>query len=167
MSGTDGIARAQFLTFSLAGGDYGIGILQVKEILQYEALTQVPSIPDAIRGVINLRGAVVPVIDLAVKLGLPKTHIAKQSCILIVEISLGDGGVTVAGIIADAVKEVLELSADQIEPPSALSTLIRVDFLVGMAKVGKGFVLLLDVDRAASASEAQLSQRASEPAPTC
>src|SRR5512147_2078629 len=93
--------RKQYLSFILAGSDYAVGILQVKEILQYEAITRVPSVPSAIRGVINLRGAVVPVVDLAIKFGLAPTEVTKRTCILIVEASL-DGERTVVGIVADA-----------------------------------------------------------------
>lgn len=153
MSGAEATGRTQFLSFTLAGGDYGIGILQLKEILQYEALTPVPSAPGAIRGVINLRGAAVPVMDLAVKFGLPETRITKQACILIVEASLGEGQPLVVGIMADDVQEVLELGPEQIEPSDAFGSLARLDFLVGMGKVGKKFVLLLDIDRVISADE--------------
>lgn len=161
MSGADATGRSQFLSFTLAGSDYAVGILQVREILQYEGLTRVPSVPGSVRGVINLRGAVVPVIDLAVKLGLPGTRITSHSCILIVEASVG-GAPTVVGVMADAVKEVLELGPEEIEPPPAFGTLVRLDFLVGMGKVGKGFVLLLDVDRVVSAEDGEPVLKAQE-----
>ncbi len=156
MSAKDTAERRQYLSFGLAGNDYAVGILQVKEILQYETVTRVPSVPPSIRGVINLRGAVVPVVDLAVKFGLPATPVTKRTCILIVEAALG-GERTVMGVVADAVREVLELGPEEIEPPPSFGTQVRVDFLVGMGRAGKGFVLLLDLDRVISAGERDLS----------
>jgi purine-binding chemotaxis protein CheW len=97
---------AQYLSFSLAGGEYGIGILKVREILQYETVTRVPSTPRSVRGVINLRGQVVPVVDLAAKFGLAETEVSRLTCILIVEARL-DGQPAVVGVLADAVREVI------------------------------------------------------------
>src|SRR5512140_205250 len=138
--------RNQYLSFTLAGGDYAVGILQVKEILQYESVTRVPGVPASVRGVINLRGAVVPVIDLAVKFGLPPMPVTKRTCVLIVEVAL-EGERTVMGVLADAVKEVLELGGKDVEPPPSFGTQVKVEYITGLAKVGKGFVLLLDLDR--------------------
>ncbi|HET6438719.1 MAG TPA: chemotaxis protein CheW [Anaeromyxobacter sp.] len=144
--------RRQYLSFTLAGSDYAVGILQVKEILQYETVTRVPSVPPSVRGVINLRGAVVPVIDLAVKFGLPETQVTSRTCVLIVEAAL-EGERAVMGVLADAVREVLELGSADVEPPPSFGTQVRVEFITGMAKVGKGFVLLLDLDKVVSARE--------------
>jgi purine-binding chemotaxis protein CheW len=149
-------SRGQFLSFRLAGGDYAVGILQVKEILQHEGLTRIPSVPSSIRGVINLRGAVVPVIDLAVKLGLPPTGITGQTCILIVEASVGGRGIVV-GVLADAVREVLELGAEEIESPPVFGAGVRLDFLVGLGRAGRGFVLVLDLDRVVAIGERELA----------
>jgi len=143
--------RRQFLSFA-------VSILQVKEILQYEVITRVPSVPASIRGVINLRGSVVPVVDLSVKLGLPPTPVTPRTCILIVEVALGTDR-TVMGVLADAVSEVLELGEGEIEPPPPFGAKVAVDYLTGMGKVGKGFVLLLDLDRALSANEKDLAFR--------
>lgn len=151
--------RRQFLSFTLAGCDYGVPILHVKEILQYEAITRVPSVPRWIRGIINLRGAVVPVVDLAVKLGLSETAVTPRTCILIVEANLGADR-TVMGVLADAVIEVLDLGPGDVEPPPPFGTGIGVDHLTGMAKVGKGFVLLLEIDRVLSVDEKELVVRA-------
>ncbi len=156
--------RAQHLSFSLAGCEYGVGILKVKEILQYEEITRVPSTPRSVRGVINLRGAVVPVIDLAAKFGLPETAVTRLTCILIVEAIL-DGQPTVVGVMADAVREVIELGAADVEPPPTFGTQVRVDFLLGMGKVGKRFVLLLDIDRVISADEKEFAQAVKEGLP--
>jgi purine-binding chemotaxis protein CheW len=146
----------QYLSFTIAGTDYGLPILAVKEILQHEEPTRVPGTPGSIRGVINVRGAVVPVVDLAVKFGRGETAATKRTCILAVETRVGGEQLTL-GILADAVNEVLDLPADTIEPPPAFGTGVRLDYLTGMGKVGKGFVLLLDVDRVVSASEAELA----------
>jgi purine-binding chemotaxis protein CheW len=151
--------RQQYLAFTLAGGDYAVGILKVKEILQYEEITAVPSTPRSIRGVLNLRGSVVPVVDLVVKFGLPETPVTKRTCVLVVETAL-DGVATVMGVVADAVSEVIELGADDIEEPPAFGTRVKVDYLVGMGKVGKRFVLLLDIDRVLSADERDLAAAA-------
>jgi len=156
MSVKDTAERRQFLSFTLAGSDYAVGILQVKEILQFEVVTRVPSVPPSIRGVINLRGAVVPVVDLAVKFGMPETAITKRTCILIVEAALGEER-TVVGLMADAVREVLELGPEEIEKAPTFGTQVRVDFLLGMGKAGKGFVLLLDLDRVVSAGDRELA----------
>ncbi len=161
--------RTQYLSFRLGGNDYAVGILQVKEILQYETVTPVPSVPRSVRGVINLRGAVVPVVDLAVKFGLSATPVTRRTCIVLVEAAV-DGEQTVLGFVADAVREVLELGAHDVEPPPSFGTQARVEYLVGMGKAGKGFVLLLDLDRVLSAREHELATEvaageASAPAP--
>jgi purine-binding chemotaxis protein CheW len=152
----------QYLSFELAGAEYGVGILSVKEILQYETITPVPSVPRSVRGVINLRGSVVPVVDLAVKFGLAETSVTRRTCILIVEVKL-DGRPTVMGLMADSVREVIELSAQDIEPPPAFGSQVKVEHLLGMGKAGgKRFVLLLDVDRVVSADEKELAERAAD-----
>lgn len=151
--------RQQYLAFTLAGGSYAVGILNVKEILQYDEITPVPSTPRSIRGVLNLRGSVVPVVDLAVKFGLPASPVTKRSCVLVVETAL-DGVPTVMGLIADAVSEVIELGAADIEEPPPFGTRLKVDYLLGMGKVGKGFVLLLDIDKVLSADERELAAAA-------
>ena len=149
----------QYLSFEVAGTGYGLPILAVKEILQYEEPTRVPGAPGSVRGVINVRGAVVPVLDLAVKFGKPETVPTNRTCILVVEAQAGSEQLTL-GVLADAVNEVLDLPADSVEPPPAFGTGVRLDYLTGMGKVGRGFVLLLDVDRVVSASEADLAAQA-------
>ena len=148
----DAVEQSQYLTFYLAGEEYAIGILQVKEILEYDTLPKVPQTPPSIRGVINLRGSVVPVVDLAAKFGLPPSPVSKRTCIVIVEVDF-DGQRTVMGVLADAVSQVMDLTPADIEAPPAFGTAVRVDYLQGMGKVGKKFVLILDVDRVLSAPE--------------
>jgi purine-binding chemotaxis protein CheW len=145
-------ARRQYLSFTLVGGDYAVDVLHVKEILQYESVTRVPSVPASIRGVINLRGSVVPVIDLAVKFGLAPMPVTARTCVIIVEAQLAEER-AVMGVLADSVREVLELGPADVEKPPTFGTAVKVEFITGMAKVGKGFVLLLDLDRVISATE--------------
>jgi len=146
----------QFLSFALAGGQYCLGILKVKEILQFETVTRVPGTPPSVRGVINLRGSVVPVVDLAVKFGLPETPVTKWTCILIVESAFGQEK-AVVGIVADAVNAVIELGPDDIEAAPSFGTRVRLEHLLGMGKVDGQFVLLLDLDRVLSAEERELA----------
>ncbi len=149
----------QFLSFSLAGSDYGVPILKVREILSYEGATPVPGTPPSIRGVVNVRGSVVPVVDLAVKFGRGATDATKRTCILVVDAVSGGEALTV-GLRAAAVTEVVELGAGDVEPPPSFGTGVRVDYLLGLGKTGAGFVLLLDIDRVLSASEAELAAAA-------
>lgn len=153
---TEVAERQQYLAFALAGGDYAVGILKVKEILQYEEVTPVPSTPRSIRGVLNLRGSVVPVVDLAVKFGLPETPVTKRTCVLVIETAL-DGAPAIMGVMADAVSEVIELGADDVEEPPSFGTRVKVDYLLGMGKVGRKFVLLFDIDKVLSADERDLA----------
>jgi purine-binding chemotaxis protein CheW len=159
MAETSDVKAEQFLSFTIAGTDYGIPILMVKEILQHEEATRVPGTPPSIRGVINVRGQVVPVVDLAVKFGRGDTAVTKRTCILVVETAIRGEAITV-GVLADAVNEVLDLPKQEIEPAPSFGANVRVDFITGMGKVGKGFVLLLDADRVLSASEAELVAQA-------
>ncbi len=145
-------ARTQHLSFSLRGTEYAIGILRVKEILQFEETTRVPSTPRSVRGVINLRGQVVPVIDLASKFGLGEIAPTRFTCILLVE-ALLEGTPTVVGLLADSVQEVIELGKEDVEPTPAFGTQVKVEFLLGVGKLGRRFVLLLDLDRVVSADE--------------
>ena len=157
MAANDDAVRAQYLSFSLRGTEYAVGILKVKEILQYEETTRVPSTPKSVRGVINLRGQVVAVVDLAAKFGLGETEPTPFTCILIVEAAV-EGNSLVVGIMADSVQEVIELGGDDVEPPPAFGTNVKVDFLLGMGKLGKRFVLLLDIDRVISADEKEFAR---------
>ncbi|HEU4883507.1 MAG TPA: chemotaxis protein CheW [Longimicrobium sp.] len=154
MSTSTGASQAgQYLTFQLAGEEYAVELLQAREILRYEQVTRVPTAPPSIRGVLNLRGRVVPVVDLAVKLGLPDTPVTSRTCIVIVDVAL-DGERTVMGVMAEAVSEVVELGACDIEPPPPFGPRARVEFLRGMARLGERFALLLDLDLLLSAEDA-------------
>jgi purine-binding chemotaxis protein CheW len=142
----------QYLTFMLAREPFAIGILRIKEIIEYQGVTEVPMMPPCVRGVINLRGAVVPVLDVLARFGRPSSEITKRTCIVIVEVESADGR-QVMGLMVDAVNEVLDIAAADIEPPPAFGARIRTDFLQGVGKVRGKFVLLLDVDRVLSVDE--------------
>jgi purine-binding chemotaxis protein CheW len=154
--------QTQFLTFLLADELYAVSILCVREIIEYDTVTRVPSMPASIRGVINLRGAVVPVVDLAVRFGLRDSRVTKRTCVIIAEVEVG-GERLVMGLMADAVSQVIDLPSADIEPPPAFGTRVRVDFLKGLGKIGKKFVLILDLDRALSNSELLSAAEAQNP----
>ena len=138
--------QTQHLTFQLAGEEYAIGILRVKEIIEYGPLTHVPQTPPFVRGVINLRGSVVPVVDLAIKFGITPSAITDRTCIVIVEVAL-DGEQAVIGLITDSVNQVVDLPAGDVLAAPPFGTRIKADFLRGMAKTENKFLLILDIDR--------------------
>ena len=142
----------QYLTFSLAGEMFAVGILNVKEIIEYGDLTEIPMMPAFIRGVINLRGAVVPVVDLSARFSGRSTSVQKRTCNVIVEVRHEDSKHDI-GIMVDAVSEVLEIQSADIEPPPAFGSRIRADFIAGMGKVGGKFVIILDIQRVLSADD--------------
>ena len=142
----------QYLTFALSGEMYAVGILNVKEIIEYGNLTEIPMMPAFIRGVINLRGSVVPVVDLAARFGGGQSEIGKRTCIVIVEMSQDDTKQDL-GIMVDAVSEVLEIPGTEIEPPPAFGARIRADFIAGMGKVAGKFVIILDIQQVLSVEE--------------
>jgi purine-binding chemotaxis protein CheW len=136
----------QYLTFLLGEEMFAIGILSIREIIEYGYLTEVPMTPPFIRGVINLRGAVVPVVDLAVRFGRQAQENTKRTCIVIVEVESPKGSQEM-GIVVDAVSEVLEIPHADIEPPPEFGARIRSDFIKGMGKINGKFVVILDVNR--------------------
>jgi purine-binding chemotaxis protein CheW len=142
----------QYLTFMLGGEVFAIGILHIKEIIEYGQLTTVPMMPNFIRGVINLRGAVVPVIDLSVRFGRAPVVVTRRTCIVIIEINNGDERQDI-GIVVDSVSEVLEIPASQVEPAPAFGAKIRTDFIQGMGKVNERFVIILNVLNVLSVDE--------------
>lgn len=144
--------HTQYLTFHLVGEEYAVGILQVREIITYGTLTKVPHTPPSIRGVINLRGNVVPVVDLGLKFGLTASPVTDRTCIVIVEANINEKR-TVMGVIADSVSQVISMSENDILPAPAFGTGVRIDFLRGMGKSGDKFVLVLDIDKVLSADD--------------
>jgi purine-binding chemotaxis protein CheW len=152
------VKRSQYLTFQLAGEEYGLDIMQVREIIEFGTLTRVPHTPPAVRGVINLRGSVVPVIDLTLKFTGAPTAITRRTCIIIAEAMLGAERV-VTGVIADAVSKVVELTDDEILPAPAFGAGVSVEYLLGMGRAGAKFLLLLDMDKVLSHREASAAVR--------
>ena len=146
----------QYLTFMLAGETFAIGILAIKEIIEYGQLTEVPRMPASIRGVINLRGSVVPVIDLGARFGKQATSVSKRTCIVIIEVSSdsNEGEITqTVGVMVDAVNEVLDIPGTEIELPPSFGARIRPDFIKGMGKVDGKFVIILNADKVLSVDE--------------
>jgi purine-binding chemotaxis protein CheW len=144
--------QQQYLTFMLGGETYAMGILAIKEIIEYGALTEVPRMPSFIRGVINLRGAVVPVIDLSARFGKPAAKVARRTCIVIVEAVASEETQDV-GVMVDAVNAVLEIPPQEIEPPPSFGANIRTDFISGMGKVNGKFVIILNIQHVLSVDE--------------
>ena len=142
----------QYLTFYVAGEEYAVTILKVTEIIECVSLTHVPGTPPWIRGVLNLRGAVVPVVDLAVKFGLDQTALTRRTCVVMVELA-HDGERMVLGVMADSVHQVVELGPGEIQPPPSFGPKVRVDCIQGMCNSGDAFVVLLDIDRVLSSNE--------------
>ena len=142
----------QYLTFLLGGDMYAIGILNIKEIIEYGGLTQVPMMPSFIRGVINLRGSVVPVVDMAVRFGKTASATTRRSCIVIVEMQSEEGPHDM-GVVVDSVSAVLEIPGSEIEPAPSFGAKIRTDFINGMGKVNDKFVIILNADRVLSVEE--------------
>jgi purine-binding chemotaxis protein CheW len=136
----------QYLTFTLGDEVYALDISSVREVLEYTAITKVPRTPDYIRGVINLRGRAVPVVDVRLKFDMPETERTVDTCIIIVEVNLG-GEETVIGALADSVKEVMDIEPKDIEPAPKMGTSIRADFIRGIGKHGEDFIIVLDIDK--------------------
>ena len=145
-------APSQYLTFALGSEMFAVGILNVKEIIEYGNLTEIPMMPAFIRGVINLRGSVVPVIDLSARFGGSQTEIGRRTCIVIVEVE-DDEAKHDIGIMVDAVSEVLDIPGSEIEPPPAFGAKIRADFIFGMGKVAGKFVIILNINKVLSVEE--------------
>ena len=142
----------QYLIFSLGGELFGVATLRVREIIEYGNITSVPMMPEYMRGVINLRGAVVPVIDLNARFGRGRTEVSRRTCVVILEVE-SDEETYVLGIIVDAVSAVRRIDSDSVEPAPSFGTRIRADFIDGMAKVNASFVILLNLGKVLSVDE--------------
>ncbi|MCA1787175.1 MAG: chemotaxis protein CheW [Desulfobacteraceae bacterium] len=145
----------KYLTFTLADEEYGIGILKVKEIIGMMSITSVPRTPDFVKGVINLRGKVIPVIDLRLKFVMDAIPYTDRTCIIVVEIDTDDMTIQI-GIVVDAVSEVLNIKQEEIENTPSFGTSVNTDYILGMAKIDSGVKILLDIDRVLSAKEIQV-----------
>lgn len=153
----------QYLTFTLERELFALDIGSVREVLELVNITRVPRTPDYIRGVINLRGRAVPVVDLKLKFGMGSTERTVNTCIIIVEVTL-EGEATVLGALADSVQEVYEMESSQIEPAPRMGTPIKGDFIRGMGKAGEQFIIILDINRVFTSLElAGLAQSLGEP----
>jgi len=142
----------QLLTFTLDDETFAVEINRVREVLEYKGATKVPRVPDFMRGVINLRGNVVPVVDLRIKFGMGETQRSVNSCVIITEVDV-DGDKVVLGALADAVQEVFDLDADKIEPAPKIGARLDTTFIQGMGKHNDQFVIILDIDKIFSAAE--------------
>jgi len=144
--------EGKYLTFTLAGEEYGISILKVKEIIGMMPITTVPQTPPYVKGVINLRGKVIPVVDLRRKFGMDSIEYTERTCIIVVEIA-GSATTIPMGIVVDSVSEVLNIKSGDIEETPSFGNQLDTDYILGMAKVGGGVKILLDIDRVMNADE--------------
>lgn len=155
----------QYLTFVLQSEMFGLNIQPIREITEYGKVTPVPMVPGYVRGVVNLRGNVVPVIDLPVRFGWKASPLTKRTCIVIVELPSADGSTMELGIVIDSVSEVLDIPADKIGAPPSFGAKVRTDFIQGMGRVGDDFIVLLQAGRVLSLDEmSQLEQLAASDA---
>lgn len=157
MAETETTGARQYLTFMLENEVFAMDIDKVREVLDFTTVTKVPQTPEFMRGVINLRGNVVPVADMRLKFGMPMTEKTVNTCVIITEVAL-DGETTILGAMADSVQEVLDLEPEQIAPPPRIGTRLDTDFITGMGKHNDRFVIILDVDKVFSAVDLSLIQ---------
>ena len=155
----------QYLTFKLEDEVFALDITKVREVLEFSTVTKVPRVPEFMRGVINLRGSVVPVLDMRMKFGMSKTEKTVNTCVIIVEIII-DSDPIMLGALADSVQEVMDIDADKIEPPPKIGTKLRTDFIKGMGKHNEEFVIILDIDKVFSTDELSLVQDVKESMPS-
>jgi len=159
---TQRVRGGKYLTFALGREEYGLEILKVREIIGYMEITAVPRTPGYVKGVINLRGQVISVIDLRAKFGMETAERTEQTCIVVVEISQGNRKLNI-GIVVDRVSEVLDIASDKIEDAPTFGAAVDTDFILGMGKIGEAVKILLDIDRVLSAQElTELQQPQSE-----
>jgi purine-binding chemotaxis protein CheW len=144
-----------YLTFRIGSEDFAVDVLKVREILELVRITQVPKTPDFMKGVINLRGSVVPVVDMHIKFGLKDEERTVDTCIIVMEVSIRDE-VVVLGAIADMVKEVTDIDRDNIEPPPRIGSTVDVEFIDGIGKIGEEFVIVLDINKVFSEEDIRL-----------
>ena len=152
--------EGKYLTFTLAEEEYGIGILKIKEIIGMMPITTVPQTPEFVKGVINLRGKVIPVVDLRLRFGMGEIDYTDRTCIIVVEIQ-GEAGIVLMGIVVDSVSEVLNIKADEIEETPTFGTKLNTEYILGMAKMEGSVKILLDISRVLQSEEiAALEQAA-------
>ena len=161
MEDTKAMSSQQYVTFSLGDELFGVEVIRAREILSVTPVTKVPQTPDYLLGVINLRGQVVPVVDMRLKLGLPVSEETEDTCVIVVEVQV-DSEPIIVGALADAVREVLEIRTDQIEPAPRLGTRLKTEFISGMGKIDEQFLILLNIDRVFSSDELAIVQDAGQ-----
>lgn len=165
MSSEKQAGEGQYLTFKLGDEVYALEITKVREVLDYTRITKVPKTPDFMKGVINLRGGVVPVVDLRLKFNMPAVQQTVDTCIIIVEVTV-DGDQSLLGALADQVREVMELDPSQIEPPPKIGTRLETDFISGMGKQNDDFIIILNIEKVFSVEELTAVSRASGSVPS-
>jgi purine-binding chemotaxis protein CheW len=151
----DDLIEHQYLTFTLDGEQYAIPVARVREVLEYTRITKLPKTAEYMKGIINLRGAGIPVIDLRLKFGLSETPVEKDTAIIVMEVAGLEGNVVV-GALADAVHEVIELLGDAVEPAPKFGTRLAADFIQGVGKRDEGFIVIVDIDRVFNAEDKSL-----------
>lgn len=161
MAATNITETRQYLTFKLAEEVFGVDVVQVREILDYIKITKVPQTPDFMCGVINLRGSVVPVVDMRLKFGMDKTEITVNTCIVVMEVNM-DGETSILGALVDSVQEVFELEPKDIEPAPKIGTKLNTEFIKGMGKRDERFIIILNIDKVLSADELRMINEGSE-----
>ena len=151
--------EGKYLTFSLADEEYGIGILKIKEIIGMMPITTVPQTPDFVKGVINLRGKVIPVIDLRLRFGMESIEYAERTCIIVVEITGAQSPILI-GSVVDSVSEVLNIKSEEIEDPPTFGARLDTEAILGMAKIDGAVKILLDIDRVLNVEDLTITQEA-------
>jgi purine-binding chemotaxis protein CheW len=151
--------EGKYLTFRLSDEEYGVSIFKIKEIIGMMAITFIPRTPPFVKGVLNLRGKVIPVIDLRLKFGMESMDYNERTCIIVVEI-LGQGGSLLMGVVVDTVSEVLNIKVNEIEETPSFGTKLETDYILGMAKMNGGVKILLDIDKVLSAEELEILDKA-------
>ena len=151
--------EGKYLTFNMAEEEYGIGILKIKEIIGMLPITSVPQTPEFVKGVVNLRGKVIPVIDLRLRFGMPSMDYTERTCIIVVEID-GQAGTIQVGIVVDSVSEVLNIKGEDIEKTPTFGAKLNTDYILGMAKMEGGVKILLDIDQVLNSEELSLLSKA-------
>ncbi|SMC23909.1 purine-binding chemotaxis protein CheW [Desulfacinum hydrothermale DSM 13146] len=159
MDKEDRSREGKYLTFSLCNEEYGIGILKVKEIIGMMAITPVPQTPHFVKGVVNLRGKVIPVIDLRLKFGMEESEYNERTCIIVVETSGASSSYAMMGLVVDSVSEVVNIKEEDIEDSPAFGTRLSTEYILGMAKSGDSVKILLDIDKVLTAQEIQALEK--------
>ena len=148
----------QFLTFRLHGQDYGITILKIQEIKGWDKVTPIPNSPAYVKGVLNLRGVIVPVIDLRLRFGMPQAEYTDRTCIIVVDVTTSAGELQM-GIVVDSVSEVLNIKPEEIDPTPSFGTNLQTEYIMGMAKMDAGVKILLDINQVLNQDETELLRK--------